>query len=237
MASFSITNRRPFRLVASSSGRHSFGGPSQHSGVVPKGTNVGIQLVISLDLSDPLVPLQNEVGAKTLPLYYPFKYGCGGPDVQYAVKSDSEIEILHISDSQPDEKEWQYLQVDELPFARMALEPLTYEQARILRFMEADGHFQPNAEDRAILDQLDSNHLIEIGGRHNHIANAPDVICRNHACEYHERRVYFDAVALVPPIPVNGDDEFWYEFRGGAVTFCFGLCHFCGTVIAFNVAT
>jgi len=119
----------------------------------------------------------------------------------------------------------------------MALEPLTYEQARILGFMSADGYFQPNDEDREILQQLDVNNLIEICGRHDHIVNAPDVICRNPACEFCGRRVYFDSIAMVPPIPIDGDDEFWHEFQGGDVTFCFGLCRYCGTVIAFNVAS
>jgi hypothetical protein len=90
--------------------------------------------------------------------------------------------------------------------------------------MAADGYFQPNAEDRRVLEQLDVNNLIEIGGRHDHIVNAPDVICRNPACECFERRVYFDSITMVRPIPINGDDEFWYEFQSGDVVFCFGLC-------------
>jgi len=68
-------------LIAAEDGRHSFGGPAAHSGVIPTGTDVGIQLVISFDLSDPLIPIENEIGATKLPLYYPFKYGWGGPDI------------------------------------------------------------------------------------------------------------------------------------------------------------
>jgi hypothetical protein len=137
----------------------------------------------------------------------------------------------------PDAKKRQYLQVDDLPGERMRLKPLTYQQARILSFMASDGHFQPNAEDKKILRRLDVSNLIEIGGRHDHIVNAPDVICRNPSCEFSGCRVYFDVIALVPPIPINDEDDFWYEFQGGGVTFCFGLCRYCGTVIAFNVAS
>ncbi|WP_442485608.1 hypothetical protein [Aeoliella sp. SH292] len=237
MASFSLSNSRPFRLVLDENGCHSFGGPAQHSGVVPSGTNVAIQQVISLDLTDPLIPIKSDALASKLPLYYPFKYGFGGPDIQYEVRSDLEIDILHLSDPEPDDKESLYLQVEELPSARLRLEPLTYEQARILGFRRTNGYFQPNDEDREILSQLDVKHLIELGGRHDYIVNAPDVICRNPKCQSYERRVYFDVIAMVPPIPVNNDDEFWYEFQGGDVTFCFGLCHYCGTIIAFNVAT
>jgi hypothetical protein len=41
---------------------------------------------------------------------------------------------------------------------------------------------------------------------------------------------------MVRPIPVKGSDKFWHEFQGGHVDFCFGFCHYCGTIIAFNVA-
>ena len=118
----------------------------------------------------------------------------------------------------------------------MTLKPLTYEEGRILGFMSVDGHFQPNQEDLEILQRLDVNHLAEVGGHHPYIRNAPDIICRNPRCEFNQRRTYFDTVLLLPPFPVNGEDEFWYEFQGACMTFCFGLCRFCGTVIVFNVA-
>jgi hypothetical protein len=237
MPSFALTNRRPFRLVISQGGRHCFGGPALHSGVRPPGSDVAIQLVIALDLSDPLIPISSELNVSKLPLYYPFKYGIGGSEIQYAIRSDSEIEILHMSDAAPDEKESQYLHVDELPTARLRLEPLTYEQARILGFMSSNAYFQPSVEDQEILEQLDVNRLIEFGGPRRNIVNAGDVTCRNPACEFFGRRVHFDSVVLLPPIPINGEDGFWHEFQGGDVTFCFGFCCYCGTVIAFNVAS
>lgn len=237
MAAFTLSNHRPFRLVRADDGMHRFGGPASCHGVVPPGTDVPVQHVVSLELADPLVPIEKEPGVTRLPLFYPFKYGCGGPDMQYAVRSDDEIEILYLSDPTPDERDEQYIQVDVLPTAKMALTPLTYEQARILGFMAADAHFQPNDDDRDILNQLDINNLVQVGGFHPRIPNAPDTICHNPKCEFNERRVYFDAIVLMPPIPINDDDDYWYEFQGAHMTFCFGLCRYCGTVIVFNVAT
>ena len=238
MRAFALTNRRPFRLILAENGRHQFGGTAWHAGIVPKGCRVPAQLLITLDLTDPLMPIENTLGVTQLPLYYPFKYGMGGAHIQYTLQSDSKLNILYVN-SEPDEKESQYLQIDEFPSARMALEPLTYEQSRILRFCENDLYFKSSDEDRKILKELDSpNLLIEVGGQRNFIRNAGDIICHNPRCEFFERRVYFEAVALVPALPIGGTDAFWHEYQGtGEVTFCFGFCYYCGTVIGFNVAS
>jgi hypothetical protein len=236
----------PCRLIPSRRGRHRFGGPPLHKGVIPKGTDVPLQLVLSLDLTDPSCPITNKFGIKTLPLYYPFKYGIGGSEIQYAVRSDSEIEVLYLSPSEPDSTDRQYLQVDHLPESSFELVPLAYEEARILAFLESEaffphrlrirGHYEPSRADRKAIKKLDLEHLIRIGNQCSGIPNAPDPICRNPECERHESLAYFQAIATVPPIPVNGEDDFWYQFRGGDVRFSFGLCYFCGTIISFNVA-
>ena len=79
--------------------------------------------------------------------------------------------------------------------------------------------------------------MIEIGGSWPLHPNAGDVVCRNPACESVDRRVYFEPIARIPPVQVNGRDEFWHEYQGASMWFYFGLCYHCGTVIAFNVAT
>jgi hypothetical protein len=237
MPAFVLDNYRPFRLLPFPDGPHRFGGSTAHHGLVPKGTDVPVQHVLSLDLTDSLIPISNDAGIETLPLFYPFKYGYGGPEMQYAVHSDTEIEILHMSDSEPDEPDEQYLQVEELPAANMSLTPLTYEQARILGFLSTNGYFQPSKDDNKILDQLDTNNLVKVGGFHPRIPNAPDVVCHNPTCEFNGRRVYFDAIVLMPPISINGRDDFWCEFQGALMKFCFGLCRYCGTVITFNVGS
>jgi len=223
------------RLTAQPDGRHQFGGPAKHSGVIPVGSDVPIQLVLSLDVTDPLFPIKSERGISALPLYYPFKYGVGGPEIQYAVRSDSDVEILYMSDSLPDDADSQYLQVDDLPYAAAAIEPLTDEQARLLALLAVEGRLQPNV-DRSVFDGLDLRNLIQLGGKNRFLRNAPSIVCRNQECSNFSQAVNSSVIATVPPIMVDGQDDFWYEFQGGDVEFCFLLGHCCGSIIAFNAA-
>ncbi|QDU53842.1 hypothetical protein [Aeoliella mucimassa] len=229
-------NRRPFRLVPSDQGPHRFGGVSTVNGSTPSGSTVPLQLVLELDLTDKKLPVEADAPLARLPLFYPFKYGCGGPEVQYAVLSDNEIQILYMSDPEPDEPDEQYVQVDQLPSVALALEPLSYEQARIMTFMEYNGYFQAEGDDKQLRNDLHDPFYLPFGGQRGSIPNAGDVICRNPECEFHDRSVHFQCLTMVPPIPVAGDTSFWYEYEGD-VAFCFGLCYYCGTVIVFNVCT
>jgi hypothetical protein len=191
--------------------------------------------LLLLDLADPACPVKSDGRVRYLPLYYPLKFGCGGSIVQYAVTSDDAVELLHLSDEIPDPEDQQYVGVAELPSSPAEIVPLRYEEARIVSF--AGGYFQPNAEDRAILDELNREHdLILIGGHRRLPLNAGDVICRNRRCEFANRRVWLDVIASLPPVAVRGSDDFWHEYQGGYVEFYFGLCRYCRTVIAFNVA-
>lgn len=229
-------NERPCRLVPAEQGAHQFGGVCNFSGLTPAGSEVLVQQLLLLDLSDPDMPFTCDPPINSLPLLYPFKYGFGGPEMQYSVVSDTEVEILYLSDPEPDDPEGQYLQVETLPVQPLELRALTYEEARLLAFQREDGYFQSNSADRSLLKELDTKNLIALGGRRNYIENAPDIICRNPRCDCNGRRTHFHFLASVPPIPVQNQDEFWYEFQGAYVDFCFVLCSRCGTVITFNVA-
>jgi len=245
MAKFQLKkDYRPYRMVLKDKGPHRFGGPAAHYGVIPTGTETPLHHFLFMDLSDPNCPVRTDSSINNLPLYYPLKYGQGGPEVQYSVKSNTEIQILYMSDEIPDEEENQYVQVSVLPESRAEIIPLEYEEARILGFREADSYFQPNDDDIAILHHLYGQdiismggNLIRIGGVQMGVRHAQDVVCRNQECQLYGRRVYFDVIAAIPPVPINGSDDFWYEFQGGDMQFCFGLCHYCGTVIAFNRAS
>ena len=230
------SNEQPFRLIPAKKGTHQFGGACGFSGLAPKNSDVPIQQVLLIDLRDSDIPLATEPQIDFLPLLYPFKYGGGGPEIQYSIVSETQVEILYLSDPEPDDPEWQYLQVAELPQQPLALKALTYQEARCLTFMREDGFFQPNRADLKILNKLDVNNLIKLGGRRNHISNAPIIQCHNPKCDQHNKETVFQFVAMVPPIPVSGEDDFWYEFQGAHVDFCFGLCYYCGTIIAFNGA-
>ncbi len=243
MATFSLENYRPYRLVLGKAGPHRFGGSPAHDGAIPRGTNVAIHHFLSLDLSDANCPIRTESAIRYLPLYYPLKYGVGGPEVQYAVRSDKEIRILYLSDKKPDERGMQYVRVSSLPKSTAKLVPLTYDEARILGFMDADAYFKPSTDDTIILRRLYGGDrfsmgggLIRIGGLQPAVRHAQGVICRNKKCEFFGRHVHFEVVASIPPVPVNGLDSFWHEFQGADMQFCFGLCYYCGTVIAFNRA-
>jgi hypothetical protein len=235
MVSVTLKNDRPCRLRLGLTGSHRFGGQAVHGGIAPLHTDTALHLLLLLDLNDISCPFKSDGSIRYLPLYYPLKYGQGGAEVQYGVLSDSEIHILYMSDKEPDPESLQYVKVAQLPSCLAEILPLRYEEARILAF--ADGYFQPNAEDRQILNELTREHpLILIGGHRRLPLNAGDVICRNPECEFFGRRVWVDMIAAVPPVPVNGTDDFWYEYQGGEVEFYFCLCCYCHTIIAFNVA-
>lgn len=133
--------------------------------------------------------------------------------MQYGIVSDDEIRILWMDDEQPNEPDSQYVQVDELPSLRLDLIPLAADHV------------------------WSGNDLLQCGGEQADIENAGEIICKNPACDHFEQPISFQTIAMISPIPVNGDDEFWYEFQGAYMAFCFVLCQSCGTVITFNVAT
>lgn len=236
MATFKLKNGPPCRIRLGGAGPHRFGGPPAHRGVTPPHTNTPLHLLLLLDLADPNCLVQSQNGVRYLPLYYPLKYGFGGPSVQYSVLSEEEIRILYMSDERPDPDDEQYVRVPELPSCSAEIVPLRYEEARILFFHRT--YFQPSAEDSAILHELWREHpLIHVGGYTQPPVNAGDLFCRNPECEYFDRRVWVEIIASIPPVPVNGTDEFWYEYQGGDMEFFFALCVYCGTVMAFNVAS
>ena len=97
--------------------------------------------------------------------------------------------------------------------------------------------FSRALEDMAVLKELDREHpLILIGGYWRPPMNAGDLICRNPECGFFNRRVWADQIASIPPVPVNGVTDFWFEYDGASVEFYFWLCRYCGTVISSNVA-
>jgi hypothetical protein len=236
MAAFFLKDGRPCRLQLRPSGPHRFGGPVAHRGVTPARTDAPLHLLALLDLADENCPIRSDGTTRYLPLYYPLKYGFGGSSVQYAVVSDAQIEILHLSDDLPDADDDQYVRVAELPASAAEILPLRYEEARAIEF--AGGYFQPNAEDWAILNELEREQpLILVGGHRRLPVNAGDIICQNRACQFFDRRVWVDVIAAIPPVPINSRQDFWHEYEGGDVKFYFVLCQYRRTIIAFNVAS
>jgi hypothetical protein len=233
--SFALKDNRPCRFRLGRTGPHRFGGQAGYRGITPPHADTPLHLLLLLDLADANCPIKSDGSTRYLPLFYPLKYGVGGPEVQYAVLSDSEVRILYLSDEAPDADDDQYVRVAQLPSCPAEILQLRYEEARILAF--AGGYFQPDAADQVILDNLDRGHpLILIGGHRRLPVNAGDVVCRNPDCEFYSRRVGVNIIASIPPVPVDGADDFWHEYQGGDVDFYFCLCRYCRTIIAFNVA-
>ncbi|HEY1708644.1 MAG TPA: hypothetical protein VGG10_10305, partial [Rhizomicrobium sp.] len=61
--------------------------------------------------------------------------------------------------------------------------------------------------------------IVRIGGRRRLPINAGDVQCRNNKCKFAGQRVHLDFIASMPPIAVDGSDEFWHEYQGGDLEF------------------
>lgn len=74
---------------------HKFGGTPPHSGITPPGGMAPWQLLYTLDLTDPAIPLEIP-GCRYLCLYNAFQYA--QPQIQYRLKSDSEVEFIYQED-------------------------------------------------------------------------------------------------------------------------------------------
>lgn len=197
-----------FPLEKKKGGPHCTGGAAKHKGVLPRGSKVPVHRLLSLDLSDPDCPIRAD-GLKMLPLYYPLKYGFGGPSMQYEIISDDEIRIIHLSDPEPDEDP--YVKVASFPEVRYAILPPV-----------------PSDDD---LDWF----TITLGGAFtlDHFSDC----CLNPECSNYGSNEACELLASVPPAPIEGHEDIWWEFEGAYMLFYFCVCHGCGGIITFNWAT
>jgi hypothetical protein len=222
-----------FRVEIQESGRHRFGGAVAHQGVVPPGSDVPLHHLLTIDLADLRSPFQYSSGSiRYLPMYYPLAYGSGGAQVQYAVVSDDEIEIVHMSDHEPDGED-AYFQHEQLPKGRAQIVPLTYEELRLSVFMSHSPDVDLDPEDFALWMGMGGNYSIRLGAPPH--VNQADATCHNSDCELFERSFIPEPLVSVPPIPINGVTDFWDEYDNEYIEFRFGLCPSCRQIIAFNV--
>lgn len=229
-------NQRPFRLRPSRNGRHQFGGACTFEGVVPDGSEVPLHQLLLLDLTDTSVPLETMPSLKSLPLLYPLKYGMGGPSLQYSILDENRIEILFMSDPLPDPPDRQYVHVASLPIQQLDLVPFTYAEAKYDLFKREDVFFKSSRLDSWRFKEILTTRLIYFGGFRYHIPNAGPPICRNPSCENFNRVTAWDFLASLPPVKVNKEDDFWYEFQGAFMDFVYLLCTECKTIMTFNIA-
>lgn len=235
------TERNTFscRPVIWKEGRHRVGGSPKHEGAIPEGTETPLHHLLTIDLADLHSPFHYDPeGIRFLPLYYPLAYGSGGPEIQYSVDSDDKITILNMSDPQPDDVDEAYVEVRELPEAGCEIIPLTYEEIRVRALhRHPSGHHGSfpllDPDDHALWTSLGGDRPICFGGPTHQ--NVTSFICRNPACKSFESLVELELIVSLPPFPIVGESEFWHEFEGAYMEFCFALCPDCRTIIAFNV--
>lgn len=209
MITFKSDGEHP--LKRSSTGRHIFGGAPHHNGITPIGSSVPTHRLFQIDLTDPVLPFSSP-SLKSLPLYFPLKYGFGGPSMQYRVPSSDQIEIIFISDPQADSEENAYVKGDQFPEANFKLLPaLPPGGAKALPFDVAT-----------------------IGG---HVEYGGDEPCRNPACSCFGSSSQCRLLASIPPVPIKGDGNMWWEYEGACMFFHYWLCGACETIITANRST
>ena len=198
-------------LERSGSGRHIFGGPPYHRGITPAGASVPTHRLFEIDLTDPDLPFSSE-SLRSLPLYYPLKYGYGGPSMQYRILSENRIEIIHISDPQPDPEDEAYVKVDWFPEIRFTVSPPL-----------------PSGGEKSLPFDIAT-----VGGT---VEYGEDEPCRNPDCPNFESSAQCELLATIPPLPIEGEDDIWWEFEGACMFFFFWQCKGCSTIITANGGT
>lgn len=219
---------------------HSFGGAPRHRGVVPSGQTVPMHLMLNLDLSDPLTPVEPvEGGPRFLPLYYPLRYGGGGGEVQYSVDSDSQITILSPLEELGTDDGSDYPYPDQFPERPVRLMPMSYKQLRALAASECgtNHHFDdPDKKaDFEILKEMGYWSMIRLGGGFSPIQGDIKWACQNNACEWKGKHVRVDVFAsLKGDLP---DQMSVWGMYGSYVEIYFCLMSCCQTITTVNRCT
>lgn len=223
------------RLVLRDGGRHAFGGPPRHRGVVPTGTKVPLHHLLTIDLADLRSPLSYKPSSiRYLPLYYPLAYGDGGARIQYLVCGDDRIKIVHISDSEPDDPANGMLTA-ELPATGADFVELTYEELRTRVISEHPSFTNGlSSQDQCYQEALLENRTILLGGALPLELGLGRQRCRNPDCSAFKTVVELELLACFPPVAADRRTGNWGNYDDSHLRFFFGLCPCCRSVIASN---
>jgi hypothetical protein len=205
-----VRDNHCYPMIAQVNGQHVFGGPVSHRGAIPAGTSVPLHKLLVVDLNDRKVPFSSST-LHFLPLYYPLKFGFGGPSMQYAVVSDQEIRILYMSAPEPDPADLAYVKVDAFPEVRYAVQPAIPKDKPLDWF------------------------TLTLGGTGT-LDHKSDQ-CQNTDCPKYHSEPDADLIASIPPIPIPGHEDIWWDFEGAYMLFYFWLCRGCKTIMASNRST
>lgn len=226
---------RPCRIIFDRSRYlHRFGGLPKHKGTVPRGGKVSMHHLLTLDLRDPLCPVETkESWLRYVPLYYPLRYGCGGGQAQYQIISNEKIKILHINETGVDEEVYPFM--TEFPEFRLRLEPFSYEQFRALLMAEQADAYEISAQDEKRLKSIGQEHLVQIGGPIFPLGSDIRFECQNPKCSWFGRMAVAEVIARFNS-DVKTGVEIFGEF-GADVQIYFSLCQMCGTIVTQNRCT
>lgn len=203
-------------IVEDTTGRfdHRFGGAPRHTGVVPDGCAHPMHLIFSLDLTDPRFPLPIE-GIRRLPLYFPLQYNDSA--VRYYVRSDDEIEIVWIG-----ETEWMSDFPAEGYPPTLPEVPVSLDSPRPLRLHGRDADcYREACEDR----ETSPDALDFVEWACGLAQGAPRNRCVHPACGEQEMTLF----AIVPNDDIYGMDLYWCEADG---RFTYEICPRCHMIYA-----
>lgn len=219
---------------------HSFGGSPRHVGATPTGCTAPMHLVLTLDLRDPLVPLEADgTDLGFLPLYYPLRYGGGGGEAQYSVNSESQITVFGDMHELGEDNGADYPFPTQFPERPVSLKPLSYVQLRAIAASECgtNHHFDDPEKNRdfEVLKEINIWQMIRLGGGFRPIQGAINWACRNPGCGWFGKHVRVDVFASIVGSPTD-EISIWGEY-GECVEIYFCLMSCCNTITTVNRCT
>jgi hypothetical protein len=209
--------------------QHLFGGRIPYSGITPTGCKLPLHLLYRFDTDDPAFPLKIP-GVRFLPLFFPFQYDGGA--CGYRVKSDTEIEILYLQNKRI-VKDFPYEDYpSEFDERHVRLEPITYEQHKVIAFLLEGGEKALSKKDHKLLFTDLRYPFSQLGGIHELKQGFPDVACPEPTCENSRCSDFMEVFAVVWHEPHPG--VFLWDSSADDVQLIFLICPTCHALHACN---
>jgi len=209
---------------------HFLGGNAfDYTGIYPKKSKQHVHLVMSLDISDPLLPFESSQ-LKALPLFYPFKFN--GAEMTYCVKNNGVIEILYIDDDEV-EDDFPYDNYPEtFPKVAFSLKEMTYEEYKIVIFKEVDILTGLSDGDSEILEGTPYPNYTRFSGEFPSVSGRVTE-CLNRACDYFGDYSPKGIITIASEFPAPGI-SFW---DNDCVGIAFEFCRSCMAISTYNLST
>ena len=220
-----ITRTKPCRVVFDRWGKHLFGGSPEikyHGVDIP----YPIHHIFTIDTCDTRTPLVYE-NTRYVPLVYPLPYSVGGGHITYRIAKEFEIEILELSEFDPDHPK--YFLLDRLLERRCSLKTLSYAENRI---------YNSSLSRLSFLDRLRKKRLwnfecFRVSGILEYCR-----VLGKHCTEKNSNNenVCSGWVFACFPATKIPFGDIWHEYSSD-VSFNFAVCTTCGAISAYNTCT